>query len=340
MSSVARPQLSRWKHAAAKLVRRAVPIRGWVSALGAPLLLPLYHLVSDAPAAHVVHLYRSRTVREFERDLDFFLRHFEPVGLDAVVRFAGDRRSLRRPAFHLTFDDGFREGHEIAAPILRRKGIPATFFLSTGFLDGRGLAHDNKLSLLVALLAAGASGPALREITGCLPPPADAASGLDRRILAIPHSESGLVDRIARLLDVDFPAYVASIRPHLSSVEARDLVRQGFTLGAHSVDHPWYARIPLEEQLAQTRNSLEFVTTQLGAQIRAFAFPYNDEQVTPGFFERAFAEGGLDVSFGTNGFARHYFPRNLERVVMERDEPDGAATLIAAYAREARHRWS
>ena len=44
---------------------------------------------------------------------------------------------LDRRCLHLTFDDGFRELHDVVAPILLRKGIPATFFVNSAFIDNK-----------------------------------------------------------------------------------------------------------------------------------------------------------------------------------------------------------
>src|SRR5271157_6511785 len=120
-----------------------VPMR-WVRPLsGVSLVVPFYHMVSDVHVPHVSNLYRFRTIVEFTSDVEFFSRHFEPVTLNDIVDALNGTRTLRRSCFHLTFDDGFREMHDIVAPILQRAGVPATFFLNTAFLDGGGLAHYN-----------------------------------------------------------------------------------------------------------------------------------------------------------------------------------------------------
>ena len=47
--------------------------------------------------------------------------------------------SVRRPPVLVTFDDGYRDYHDIAYPILKRLGIPSVVFLATDLIDNGGL---------------------------------------------------------------------------------------------------------------------------------------------------------------------------------------------------------
>ena len=80
------------------------------------------------------------------------LQNFEPLSLQELYEIMLGKRELHTPAFHLTFDDGLREVFDIAAPILKQKGIPATIFLNSGFVDNRSLFFRYKVSVLLELL--------------------------------------------------------------------------------------------------------------------------------------------------------------------------------------------
>jgi peptidoglycan/xylan/chitin deacetylase (PgdA/CDA1 family) len=95
----------------------------------------LYHRVSDS-------MLDSLTVgvEQFQRQLDVLRRHYDVVDLPALLARRGQPRS--RPCVVITFDDGYAD-NLLAARLLRRAGLPATFFLSTGIVGSdAAFPHD------------------------------------------------------------------------------------------------------------------------------------------------------------------------------------------------------
>jgi hypothetical protein len=226
--------------------------------------------------------------------------------------------------------------HDIVAPILQRAGVPATFFVTTAFLDGGGLAHHNALSVLLDRIQAGQSRPSaasLRRLESLLPAATHGRATLRARVLSIRYAQKSLVASLAETLDVDLDGYVGEMQPYLSSEQIATLLDQGFSIGAHSHDHPLYADLPLPEQLAQTRVSMQLLATRFGVTPKAFAFPHTDSGVDGRFFTTIFAEPLLDVSFGTAGLVSHFHPRNIERVSMEKTSAPAAQILARQFAR-------
>jgi peptidoglycan/xylan/chitin deacetylase (PgdA/CDA1 family) len=74
------------------------------------------------------------SVPQFERFCRFFARHFEVTSLGDLVDRLHCGSSLRR-RLAITFDDGYRDNFENAAPVLERLGLPATFFIVSEWMD-------------------------------------------------------------------------------------------------------------------------------------------------------------------------------------------------------------
>src|SRR5439155_11118121 len=95
------------------------------------LLVLNYHRIGDGSRWLFNRSLWSATAEELDRQIGFAKRHCEIIALHQLSEAIGrPGRSLL-----LTFDDGYRDNHTLAFPVLRAHGVPATFFLATGFLD-------------------------------------------------------------------------------------------------------------------------------------------------------------------------------------------------------------
>ena len=96
----------------------------------------LFHRVSDS-----YHDSITVGVEQFRDFLRLLKRRYDVLDLPEFLASRGAPRD--RPAVVLTFDDGYEDNH-LAALLLRRAGLPCTFFVSTRIVgDGtRAFPHD------------------------------------------------------------------------------------------------------------------------------------------------------------------------------------------------------
>ena len=73
---------------------------------------------------------------KFEAFCSFFRAHFRVLPLSEQVAGARAGKDLGG-TLSITFDDGYLDNSEIAAPILRRLQLPATFLVTTGFIGSQ-----------------------------------------------------------------------------------------------------------------------------------------------------------------------------------------------------------
>ncbi len=128
------------------------PVELLTKITGKNTIFPFYHIVSNDKVPHVEHLYPIRTTQKFEQDLDFFLNHYTPIEIDDIIDSTLHGKPLKKNSFLLSFDDGLSEVYDIIAPILLRKGIPAIFFINSGFIDNKDLFFRYKASILIEKL--------------------------------------------------------------------------------------------------------------------------------------------------------------------------------------------
>jgi len=75
------------------------------------------------------------TPAAFEQQMEWLARNgYTVVTLARIARFLEGKEALPAKSVAITIDDGYRSSYEIAYPILRKYGFPATVFLYTDFV--------------------------------------------------------------------------------------------------------------------------------------------------------------------------------------------------------------
>lgn len=292
------------------------------------LLLPYYHTISDIYLPHIKNLYNYRTIKEFRDDLEYFLGNHSPISLDELIDIKKNGKKNKRKMFFLSFDDGMSEIYFNIAPVLKEMGIPATFFLCADFIDNNHLFYRHKTSLLIEKYKS-LSKFQKKEVLMFLSKNKYALNSFEESIKLVPHNMTEILDLLAEMMEFSFLDFLKSKAPYLTTEQVRSLQKDGFTIGAHSINHPLYSTISIYEQLVQTRKSLKFISEGFDQKTNTFAFPFNDNCVTQSFFRELFRMENFDLSFGTSGFLKETVKYNLQRFSME--EIDGTAEYIIKY---------
>ena len=118
-----------------KLARASVVLLSWASGY-----LALRRWFDGTPRIRVLTYHRFRPcnqdpfsvdVEQFERQMRWLAERRLAISLDDLQAFVAGKRQLRDGAVLVTVDDGYREIHSRALPILREHGIPAVIFVPT-----------------------------------------------------------------------------------------------------------------------------------------------------------------------------------------------------------------
>lgn len=200
----------------------------------------------------------------FEAEVAWLAANFEVLTLEAA--FGATRPTARRCCV-LTFDDGYADNFELAAPILERHGVRGVFFVATDFVGKRErLWYDRAAQAWRALTlqvrerelarlklgahaAVGAAVQALKSLA-----PTERSASIERW-----ESQAGPVDG-------------APFAP-MTPAQVRELASRGHEVGAHSVSHamlPQCDDVQLERELVESRARLREWTS---AQVTSLCYP-------------------------------------------------------------------
>lgn len=296
-----------------------IPSNLLIKGIKGSVVSPFYHLVSDTPPLHVKSLYSVLSVKEFENDLDFLLKHFKPIDANALIKYLESDVKSDKPYLFLSFDDGFREVHEVIAPILHKKGIPATFFVNPAYIDNADFMFRCKIGLIVDRLESQSfSNITYSEIAQLLEVPSNLGS-IKAKLLALTYNHEALIENIAEKVNLNFNEYLRSVKPYLTLSQLQELSKLGFTIGGHGYNHPYFNEITYDEQLNEVETCMKWINDRFPNQPRLFAFPFTDYGVSNELISRIILQPNnlCDISFGTSGMQPIRFNRHLQRVPME-----------------------
>ena len=208
---------------------------------------------------------------DFERQMRWAGSLFNVLPLsEAIDRlFAG---TLPSRALAVTFDDGYADNETLAAPILKRLGMSATFFVATGFLGGGCMWNDQ----------------VIEAIRDCEAGELDLTSfGLARfplasteaRRVAISNTLKGIkhFEPARRQAVTDAIVALAGAKPSpalmMQPGQLRSLRALGMAVGAHTVTHPILTRLDPTAAFAEMRDSKEELERILREPVGLFAYP-------------------------------------------------------------------
>ena len=256
----------------------------------------MYHRINDQSAQ-----FPGISLRRFREQMQWVRNNCTPIRCEEIVdatRFAGKIR----PPVVITFDDGYRDYHDVAYPILREYKIPAAVFLATSFMDKGGLIWTEMLhhaltttnKKVIALIFMGNHTYSLANA-----PQRGLFLDEAKRVLKSLPDRDRLIS-LAELLDAlgvrdpgqDLP------RQMLSWNEVRATM-DGTSYGGHTHTHPILSQLSaaaLEQEIQLCRDRL---LAETGITPTLFAYPNGRSQDFNDATKGALKRHGFNLSFST-----------------------------------------
>jgi peptidoglycan/xylan/chitin deacetylase (PgdA/CDA1 family) len=228
------------------------------------------------------------TADTFDRQLTFLKKCFDIVPLSSLVNSKFEIRNSK-PRCVITFDDGWRDNFEIAFPILRKYGVPATIFLTTDFI-GTNRAFWHTRLIYVVLHGDFSNEVRIRRILKAYPAgvrhylmrlvtmtDAPCVEDLGRFIEAVKarcneDTIEELITDLARTGRVRRP-FLSDRQFFLDWNQVREMAAAGHEIGSHGCSHRILTRLKTEEAEEEFLRSKAVIQTRIGKEVHQFAFP-------------------------------------------------------------------
>ena len=275
-------------------------LRGLHDRLSPALTILAYHRVMPTDALDNYPFDQeliSATPAQFESQMRYLRECLYPISLNDVIAHIESGTQLPQNSVAVTFDDGFADTYRYAFPILRRYQIPATVFVSTGYVETGEPFWFELASYLIYRVA-----PYSLELPdGTLLPTGDSWA---TRTASLRRLQSTLKDlpNSARLKAINIWATRYSTElAHGASLHSRpiswaqviEMAECGIHFGSHTVSHPNLTRVTDEELTYELIDSKTTLESKLQKPITTIAYPIG----TPSAFNEKVLSAARESDF-------------------------------------------
>jgi len=301
----------------------------WLTALA-------YHRVceDDANSPWDTNLI-SATPEQFRRQLQFIKRYFSPITSQDIVAWSKGQFSMPPNSLVITFDDGYRDNHDVALPLLQEAGVRADFFVCPWHIENRRLFWWDRITFCL-------KRSAVSKIEMDYPERLELDVGTVQNIEA---ARLTLVRMVKRRAEVGLGALLLELerasgakleerreaeRLVLSWADVRALRQAGMGVGSHSYSHPVLALQDADVVRREMEQSKAVLEAQLGEQVTAIAYPVGSfTDGTKAMAHDAGYELGYSYCSGAS-FLRSADLLELKRVAIEKDMTFGHFKAVTA----------
>ncbi|MCG5497546.1 polysaccharide deacetylase family protein [Ectothiorhodospira variabilis] len=207
----------------------------------------------------------------FDWQIALLAQHFNLLPLPEAIDRLRDGTLPSRAAC-VTFDDGYADNATVALPILDKYRVPATFFISTGYLDGGRMWHDTVIEavrLMETDLLDLSDSLGQRFLTGSI----HEKRRSTRRLIALlknldPMDRDALIQQIIRPVSSRLPTDLM-----MTSDQVRMMQKSGMVLGCHTVTHPIFTTVSTDTVRQEIQQGRADLQSLLDDSVTLFAYP-------------------------------------------------------------------
>jgi peptidoglycan/xylan/chitin deacetylase (PgdA/CDA1 family) len=212
----------------------------------------------------------------FETQMKYLVQNYEILSLDKLVQITKSGKLLPEKAVVVTLDDGYKDNYLYAYPVFRKYNIPATIFLTTGYIGGSELFWWDKVAYIIEN-STSIKKLDLKDLGSYSlqsePDRTHVKTIICEKLTKLPdNKKNSVIKNLLNTCQVEIPRDLGK-KLVLSWEEVKEMDNAGVTFGAHSVNHPILINMPLEQSKNEIVQSKRDIEEKLGKEVTAFSYP-------------------------------------------------------------------
>ena len=226
----------------------------------------MYHRFSAEPRKGFV------SAAAFDDQVAHIARYYKPVALGTLIGWLRAGEPIPAHTIVITVDDGYADFHDVAFPILRKHQVPATLFVTTGFIDGALWLWPDQVRWV---LDTARRRPDTLTVAGnCISIHTAPWQQIIDALLRIPdtdkhHAIQGLAETLGTTIPESPPAAFAP----LNWQQLREMQAAGIEFGGHTHTHPTLPKVEPSALTSEIDHCLHRLNAELGPRPRPFCYP-------------------------------------------------------------------
>jgi|MTBAKMStandDraft_1061839.scaffolds.fasta_scaffold26177_2 peptidoglycan/xylan/chitin deacetylase (PgdA/CDA1 family) len=247
----------------------------------------MYHRVLDDEEKKKTFSHSGIVVdkRVFAKQMHCLKKSFHVMPEEEFLTHLTKRIPFRKNSCLITFDDGWLDNYTNAYPILKKSGLPASIFLSTGYIGTGSQFWQEKLAAKLFSLYQKKDQESMtllkKHELDCLVhlSPDDARRKIRDFVTKLKKLQSPDLHKV--LIDYGVDHDQGSPDPDdidvfLNWDQVREMARNNISFGSHSVSHHILTKISLEEARKEIDFSRQSIIEHTGKTPKTFCYPNGD----------------------------------------------------------------
>jgi peptidoglycan/xylan/chitin deacetylase (PgdA/CDA1 family) len=238
-------------------------------------------LTRKEPRLYMYHSFSKHeklgyvSAAEFEWQLKIIKQHFNPVDFLTLSKMIYENKVIPANTIVITIDDGYRNFYQVAYPLLKQYKIPATLFVTTGFVSGKLWLWPDQLKWILSQVAIepitinchGVKFALIGDTTS------DWQTLNDLCLEMTDEFKHEFIFKLAELLKITITNKAPAQYESSTWKELAEMQSNGIEIGGHTVSHPSLGQVTLDNAEQEIADCLATINEKLGEQERTFCYP-------------------------------------------------------------------